>query len=86
MYVGFGYFFAGILLDFIAFPKQVTQIEQVSQASIHGLGMIGGPLILTVYLSSLLFIFSYPINKESHQLIKKKLIEKKSNRVDGVQK
>ena len=71
--VGFGYFFAGILLDFIAFPKQVTQIEQVSQASINGLGMIGGPLILTVYLSSLLFIFSYPINKEIHQLIKKKI-------------
>lgn len=71
--VGFGYFFAGLLLDFIAFPKQVTQIEQVSQESINGLGMIGGPLVLAIYLSSLLFIISYPINKESHQLIKNKI-------------
>ena len=69
--VGFGYFFAGILLDLIQFPKQVTQIDSISPEVINGLGLIGGPLILLIYLSAILFIMHYPINKSSHQTIKK---------------
>jgi len=75
--VGFGYFFAGILLDLIQFPKQVTQIDSISPEVINGLGLIGGPLILLIYLSAILFIMHYPINKSSHQTIKK-IIQKAS--------
>lgn len=71
--VGFGYFFAGILLDLIAFPKQITQIDQVAQEAIHGLGMIGGPLLLVVYLSATLFIYPYPIDKKNHLIIQRKI-------------
>lgn len=71
--VGFGYFFAGILLDFIAFPKQATQVDQIPVEAINGLGIIGGPLILAIYLSSLLLIYPYPIDKKGYLLIKKKI-------------
>ena len=74
--VGFGYFFAGILLDYIQFPKQASQIETITPAVINGLGMIGGPLILLIYLSSILFILSYPINKSSHKAIKNTIAQK----------
>ena len=75
--VGFGYFFAGILLDFIQFPKQVTQIESIAPEVINGLGLIGGPLILVIYLSALLFIYYYPIDKSTYLIIKE-IIQRKT--------
>ena len=80
--VGFGYFFAGILLDFIAFPKQATQVDQIPVEAINGLGIIGGPLILAIYLSSLLLIYPYPIDKKGYLLIKKKIHKGNNNLIN----
>ncbi|MEO1218650.1 MAG: MFS transporter [Bacteroidota bacterium] len=59
---GLGQFFAGLLLSWIAFPNQ-ARIGEVPQEAIDGLGMVGGPILLTFYLTSIFFILSYPINK-----------------------
>ena len=71
--VGFGYFFAGILLDLIQFPKQITDINKINDSAINGLGIIGGPLLLVCYLIALIFIIRYPITRETHQDIKRKI-------------
>lgn len=71
--VGFGYFFAGILLDLIQFPKQITDITKIDGSAINGLGIIGGPLMLVCYLSALIFIIRYPITKETHQEMRRNL-------------
>ena len=77
--VGFGYFFAGILLDLIQFPKQVTQIEKIAPEVINGLGLIGGPLIFVVYTSAILFIFYYPIDKSAYLVMKETIQIKHPN-------
>jgi len=77
--VGFGYFFAGILLDLIQFPKQVTQIEKIAPEVINGLGLIGGPLIFVVYTSAILFIFYYPIDKSAYLVMKETIQIKNPN-------
>lgn len=69
--VGFGYFFAGILLDLIQFPKQIKDLDQIDPTAINGLGLIGGPLLLVCYLSAIIFIVRYPITKEIHLEIKR---------------
>ena len=60
--VGFGYFFAGLLLNWIAFPKQ-TEIADVPVAAIDGLGLVGGPITFVIYIFSIVFLFFYPITK-----------------------
>ena len=71
--VGFGYFFAGVLLDFIAFPKQVTQVSEIHPEVINGLGIIGGPLLLLIYLSGIFFVMRYSIDKTRYLEIKNKI-------------
>lgn len=70
--VGLGYLFAGIILELIAFPKQ-TAPELVSADKINCLGIIGGPVLFLLYLSSILFILSYPISKARYEEIRKGL-------------
>jgi len=70
--VGMGYLFAGILLKWIAFPSQ-TALEDISQGAIDGLGWIGGFLLVGLYLSSLFFINSYPIDKTRYEEIRNAL-------------
>lgn len=65
MTTGLGSFIAGLLLNWIAFPKQAEKGE-VPQAAIDGLGIIGGPILLAFYLSSIIFIFFYPITKKRY--------------------
>lgn len=66
---GLGNFIAGILLSWIAFPKQ-AKLGEVPQEAIDGLGMVGGPILLVFYLTAILFILSYPINKARYKEIR----------------
>jgi len=66
---GLGNFIAGILLSWIAFPKQ-AKLGEVPQEAIEGLGMVGGPILLTFYLTSIIFILAYPITKAKYTEIR----------------
>ena len=66
---GLGQFIAGILLSWIAFPKQ-AKLGEIPQEAIDGLGLVGGPILLAFYVSSILFILYYPINKAKYQEIR----------------
>jgi GPH family glycoside/pentoside/hexuronide:cation symporter len=67
--VGFGYLIAGVLLDIIAFPKQAA-VGEIPDGPIFGLGLIGGPILLILYLSSLIFVIRYPIDKARYEEIR----------------
>ncbi len=66
---GFGYFFAGLLLNWIAFPKQ-AKVSEVPVDTMNSLGFIGGPVLMLIYLVSIVFIVFYPINKKRYQEIR----------------
>ena len=74
--VGLGYFIAGVLLEIIAFPKQVG-IEDVPIKTIEGLGFIGGPVLMSIYLMAIIFLIAYPINKKRYNEIRVALENKK---------
>jgi len=67
--VGLGSFIAGLLLNWISFPKQ-TQVEDVPAEAIYGIGLVGGPILLAIYLASLIFIVFYPISKSRYSEIR----------------
>ena len=67
--VGLGYFVAGILLEIIAFPKQVSVID-VSEEALEGLGFIGGPVLMSIYLLAIVFLIAYPINRKRYNEIR----------------
>lgn len=60
--IGLGYVIAGVILNYIAFPKQ-AMVEEVPAEAIRSLGVVGGPLTLFIYCFGILFILFYPINK-----------------------
>ena len=70
--VGLGYLFAGILLKWIAFPTQVG-VAALPQEAINGLGLVGGPIVLSFYLCAVFFIAFYPISKERYKEIRMQL-------------
>lgn len=70
--VGLGYLLAGILLKWIAFPTQ-ADVEAIPTEAINGLGLVGGPIVLSFYLFSLLFIAFYPITKKRYESIRAQL-------------
>jgi GPH family glycoside/pentoside/hexuronide:cation symporter len=74
--VGLGYFIAGVLLEIIAFPKQVG-IEDIPTKAIEGLGFIGGPVLMSTYLLAIIFLITYPINKKRYNEIRVALENKK---------
>ena len=65
MTTGVGTFIAGLLLAWIEFPKQ-TNVEDVPQSAIDGLGLVGGPIVFSLFVLSVFFIISYPITKERY--------------------
>ena len=69
MTVGIGYFISGILLKIIAFPIK-NEVGIIPQGAIEGLGMIGGPILLGMYLISILFIRIYNIDKKRFEEIR----------------
>jgi len=70
--IGIGFFVAGFLLNWIAFPKQ-TEVADVPKEAIEGLGLIGGPIAFVIYLSGIFFLFFYPITKERYLEIRQAL-------------
>ena len=66
---GLGQFLAGILITLIAFPTR-ADISENSEETIYNLGLIGGPVLLTLYLMSLIFIVGYPISKSRYKEIR----------------
>jgi Na+/melibiose symporter-like transporter len=69
---GIGTLFAGIGLELIAFPKQVD-VLMVSEEAIFNLGIIAGPLPLTIYLIAAYMASKYDLNKSRHAEISAKL-------------
>lgn len=72
MTVGVGYLVAGLLLKWIAFPAK-TSVEDIPQDAIDGLGFIGGPILMMLYLSSIVFILFYTIDKKRYTEIRNQL-------------
>lgn len=72
MTTGLGSFIAGLLLTWIAFPKQ-AEIGEVGAEALEGLGFIGGPILMGGYLLSLVFLMGYPITKEVYEGIRTRL-------------
>jgi len=72
MTTGVGTFIAGLLLAWIEFPKQ-TSVEDVPQSAIDGLGFVGGPIVLSLFVVSIFFIIGYPITKARFQEIREAL-------------
>jgi len=70
--IGLGYLGGGILLKFISFPTQ-TKLEDIDPQVITDLTIIGGPFIFLVYISSMLFLLGYPINKKMYNKIRNQL-------------
>ncbi len=75
MTVGVGYFVAGILLKVISFPNTPTE-QAIPQTAIDGLGKIGGPCLLAIYLASIFFIIMYPISRSRYKEIRTQLESK----------
>jgi len=76
MYCWIRIFVAGLLVSWIQFPEQTTLID-VPQKTIDGLGVIGGPIILILCVSSILFLVFYPISKDRYLEIKVSLDSRK---------
>ncbi|MFK7775910.1 MAG: MFS transporter [Saprospiraceae bacterium] len=72
MTVGVGYFISGLLFKVIAFPSK-KDVEVIPQEAIDGLGIIGGPILLGMYLFSILFITIYTIDKKRYEEIRAEL-------------
>ncbi len=75
MTTGVGTFIAGLLLAWIEFPKQ-TSVEDVPQAAIDGLGLVGGPIVLSFFVLSVFFIIPYTITKARFLEIRAELDKK----------
>lgn len=73
MTVGFGYLGAGLLLKWINFPSQTSNIPK---EAIDGLGIIGGPVLMVIYLVSIVFILVYTIDKNRFIEIRNQLDHK----------
>ncbi len=72
MTTGVGTFIAGLLLTYIAFPKQ-TEVANIPPSAIEGLGIIGDPVLLVLYIIAVTFLLFYPITKARYQEIREGL-------------
>ena len=65
---GIGGFLAGIALDLIAFPR--TSVDGVAPIvaaeKVFALGLVVGPLLMVLWLCSLIFLSRYRITRERH--------------------
>ena len=73
---GVGGFLAGVILDWIHFPKE-AELGEVSPEVIFNLGLFGGPLLSLIGLVSIFFFMKYRLDKERHQEITMVLRERK---------
>jgi Na+/melibiose symporter-like transporter len=65
---GLGGFLAGIALDLIAFPMNSVEgvAPTVPPEKIFALGLVVGPLLMVLWLCSLIFLSRYRITRERH--------------------
>jgi Na+/melibiose symporter-like transporter len=65
---GLGGFFAGIALDLIAFPRASAGgvAPTVPPEKIFALGLVVGPMLMVLWLCSLIFLSRYRITRERH--------------------
>lgn len=66
---GIGSFAAGIALDVIAFPREVTDASQIPPDKIELLGLAVGPGMLVLYLVTLVILSRYKITRARHREI-----------------
>ena len=67
-----GTLLAGILLLWIAFPTE-TEIGQVPQDTVNGLGLIYGPLVCAIWLGAIFVLSRYRIDRSRHERMVKQL-------------
>ena len=67
-----GTFLAGLILSIIAFPIE-SDIDAVPIETIRDLGMVGGPVLFIIYITSLAFLVRYPLTLELYRKIRKQL-------------
>jgi Na+/melibiose symporter-like transporter len=65
---GLGGFLAGIALDLIAFPRAAADgvLPTVPPEKVFSLGLVIGPGLMVLWLSSLIFLSRYRITRERH--------------------
>ncbi len=66
---GLGSLFAGILLKIFEFPEQ-TDVQDISVNAIMGLGWVGGPIVLFIYLLSIFSLLFYSLSRERYDTIR----------------
>ncbi len=62
---GLGSFFAGVGLDVIKFPRNATP-ENVPPEAVAGLATMGGPVLMVLFICSILISNRYPLNAQRH--------------------
>ncbi|KAA1194321.1 MFS transporter [Pseudohalioglobus sediminis] len=65
---GLGSFFAGIGLDVIRFPREATP-ETVPPEAVMHLAIFSGPMMLTLFIATVLISNRYPMNASRHRHI-----------------
>jgi len=65
---GVGGFLAGVALDLVDFPRNVMEgvLPSIPQEKIFALGVAVAPVLVVLYLCSLIFLARYRITRESH--------------------
>lgn len=65
---GLGSFIAGVGLDIIAFPRN-AHVGEIASEAILGLAILAGPVMLVLYLLTLLISNRYTLNEARHRVI-----------------
>ncbi len=65
---GIGSFVAGISLDIIEFPKNAT-VETINPEVVSSLAMLGGPIMLLLFISTVFISRRYPLDQKRHSEI-----------------
>jgi len=69
---GIGSLLAGILLKIIDLPD-TTDVKNIAPQAVDGIGYVGGPLVMMIYIVSTLAITSYGLSRLRHGEIRKAL-------------
>ena len=62
--LGLGAGLAGVILDVVDFPIDAS--DGVSEETLFDLGMIYGPVLMTIYFSAAIFLRRYNISRSKH--------------------
>ncbi|MEP4148623.1 MAG: MFS transporter [Halioglobus sp.] len=79
---GLGSFLAGIGLDIIKFPKSATP-ETVPVEAIMKLAILSGPVLLVLFIATVLISNRYPMSEARHREIMAKIAEREKLNLQG---